>query len=90
MFLFVAVLFFVLTPGVLVRLPPKSSPLVVAGTHAVVFALVWTLIHKAVWHWALRNGYVHKSLHEYMSNKDEEDDEEDKENFEDEKEEKDE
>jgi len=72
MFLFVAVLFFVLTPGVLVKLPPKSSPLVVAGTHAVVFALIWTLIHKAVWHWALRNGYVRKSFHENMTNNEEE------------------
>lgn len=62
MFFFVAVLFFVLTPGVLVSLPPKSSKLVVAGTHAIVFALAWTLIHKSVWHWALRNGYVQKQL----------------------------
>ena len=67
MFLFVAVLFFVLTPGVLVKLPPKSSPLVVAGTHAIVFALVFTLTHKIVWEWGIRNGYVQKKVSEGMA-----------------------
>jgi hypothetical protein len=46
---FVAVLFFVLTPGVLLRLPPGGSKLVVAATHAVVFALVYHFTHKLVW-----------------------------------------
>ncbi len=49
MFVYVAVLFFVLTPGVLLSLPPKSSKLVVAATHAVVFALVFHLTYKMVW-----------------------------------------
>ena len=49
MSLFVAVLFVLLTPGVLVRLPPGGSRLVVALTHAVVFALVYHFAHKAVW-----------------------------------------
>lgn len=47
--IYVAVLFFVLTPGVLLSLPPKSSKLVVAATHAVVFALIWHFTHKIVW-----------------------------------------
>lgn len=46
---FVAVLFFVLTPGVLVSLPPRSSKLVTAATHAAVFALVYHFTHHAVW-----------------------------------------
>ena len=50
MFLVVVALFFVLTPGILLRLPPKSSPTVVALTHGVVFGLVWWLIHKPLWH----------------------------------------
>jgi hypothetical protein len=50
MSLFVAVLFFVLTPGVVLRLPPGGSKLVVAATHAVVFALVYHFTHKLVWH----------------------------------------
>jgi len=47
--IYIAVLFFLLTPGVLLSLPPKSSKLVVAGTHAVVFALVYHFTHKMVW-----------------------------------------
>lgn len=47
--IYVALLFFVLTPGVLVTLPPKSSKLVVAAFHALVFALVWHFTHKLVW-----------------------------------------
>jgi len=46
---YIALLFFVLSPGVLVTLPPKSSKFVVAGFHAVVFALVWHFTHKMVW-----------------------------------------
>jgi hypothetical protein len=46
---YIAILFFVLTPGVLLSLPPKSSKFVVAATHAVVFALVYHFTHKMVW-----------------------------------------
>jgi hypothetical protein len=49
MFLYAFVLFFVLTPGVLVYLPPKSGKMTVALTHALVFAAIWTLTHKMVW-----------------------------------------
>ena len=38
--LLAAVLFFLLTPGLLVRLPPKSGLLVVAAFHAVVLSTV--------------------------------------------------
>ena len=37
---FVAVLFFLLTPGILLSLPPKSSKYVVAFVHAIVIAVV--------------------------------------------------
>ena len=46
--LYLAVLFFVLTPGVLVSLPPGGSKLTVAIVHAVVFALVYHFTHKVV------------------------------------------
>ena len=49
MSVFLAVLFFVLTPGVLLRLPMGGSKLVVAATHAVVFALIYHFTHKLVW-----------------------------------------
>jgi hypothetical protein len=45
---YAAVLFFVLTPGVLLSLPPGGSRTTVALTHAVVFGLVWALTHKMV------------------------------------------
>jgi len=44
-----AILFFVLTPGILVRLPPKASNMVVTATHAVIFALVFYFTHRFVW-----------------------------------------
>lgn len=47
---FTALLFVVLTPGIVVTLPPKGSPLIVAVTHGVLFAVVYGIIHKAVWH----------------------------------------
>ena len=49
MFLYLAILAFLLTPGVLVRLPPGGRPVVVALTHALVLSLVWGLTHKLVY-----------------------------------------
>ena len=46
MFIFAAVLFFILTPGILLSLPPGGSKMMVAATHAVVFGLVFTLSHN--------------------------------------------
>ena len=46
---YTAILFFVLTPNVLLRLPPKGKPLVVAAVHAVIFALVYHFTHMLVW-----------------------------------------
>lgn len=43
-----AVLFTVLTPGVLLALPPGQGLTVQAATHGVVFALVWSLTHRLV------------------------------------------
>jgi len=47
--LYTIVLFVLLTPGILLRLPPKGSPLVVAIVHGVVFALVLCFTHKIVY-----------------------------------------
>ena len=49
MFIYAFLLFFVLTPGVIVSLPPKGSKMMVAGVHALVFALIWILTSKYVW-----------------------------------------
>ena len=47
--LYVAVLFFVLTPGILVSLPAGGSKMTVALVHSLVFALVFWATHKFVW-----------------------------------------
>lgn len=50
LFLVVVLLFTVLTPGILLKLPSaKSSPLIIALTHGVVFALALTLLYKPLW-----------------------------------------
>ena len=49
MSLFVALLFVVLTPGILLRLPPNGSKLTVAIVHGIVFAVVFHFTHKMVW-----------------------------------------
>jgi hypothetical protein len=58
MTLFVAALFYVLTPGILVTLPKGSSKMVVAATHALIFAVVFGLVHKSVWHFLYPEGFV--------------------------------
>lgn len=46
---YAALLFFILTPAVLVRLPPKGGKYTVAAFHALVFALVFHFTAKFVW-----------------------------------------
>jgi hypothetical protein len=48
MFFYLFALFFVLTPGILVYLPPRSSKTITALTHALIFSLVWYFTHKMV------------------------------------------
>ena len=47
--LYLALLFFVLTPGVLFRLPPGGHKMVVAAVHAVLFAAAYYFTNRAVW-----------------------------------------
>jgi len=49
MFIYSAVLFFVLTPGIVLTLPPKGKKMTVALVHALIFGLVFGLTHKFVW-----------------------------------------
>ena len=50
---YAAILFFLLSPGVLLRLPPKGSKFVVVATHAVIFAIVMGLTCKMVWKFSM-------------------------------------
>ena len=45
-FLYAALLFFLLTPGVLLALPPGGSLLAKAGVHAIVFGLIYCMTQK--------------------------------------------
>ena len=59
--IYMVLLFFVLTPGILLSLPSGSSKKVVALTHGVVFVLVWWLTHKYVWSLSMKlEGYENK------------------------------
>jgi len=49
MAVYAAVLFYLLTPGVLVSLPPGASRMTTNLTHAAVFGLAWHFTHKMVW-----------------------------------------
>jgi hypothetical protein len=48
-----AVLFIVLTPGVLVTIPPGASPVVAAIVHAIVFYVVQAYLSTIVPWWAI-------------------------------------
>ena len=48
MIVVMAVLFAILTPGVALYLPPRSSLLVAALTHGAVFAILWHFISKPI------------------------------------------
>jgi hypothetical protein len=58
MFVYAALLFFVLSPGVLLSLPAGGSCMMKAGVHAVVFGLVYQLTHKLVWQMCVGQGMM--------------------------------
>jgi hypothetical protein len=47
--LYVAILFFLLTPGILLRIPKGGSKYAVAGLHALIFGVVLFLTRGFVW-----------------------------------------
>jgi hypothetical protein len=55
MFLYTALLFFILTPGIIITLPPKGKKPIVAAVHAVIFGIIWSLTHKMVWNFSKFN-----------------------------------
>jgi hypothetical protein len=56
-FLYMAALFAVMSPGVFVRFPKNCSKLVVAATHGAAFVVVFWLTHKFVIRLGRRMGY---------------------------------
>jgi hypothetical protein len=59
-FIFIVILFYILTPGVLLYLPPKASLSLAALTHGVVFSIILTLLYKSFKAWSLRIGGAHQ------------------------------
>jgi len=59
--LYIALLFVLLTPGVLLRLPPKGSLLTVAIVHGLVFALVFHFTHRVVYRMSME-GFAGKDM----------------------------
>jgi len=49
MAVYFAILFFILSPNILLRLPQNGSKITVAAVHAVVFGVVSYITGKAVW-----------------------------------------
>ena len=56
--LYAALLFFALSPNVLLRLPPKGDKFLVAGVHAIIFALIFHFTHNLVWQLGVGGGRV--------------------------------
>jgi hypothetical protein len=46
--IYVVILFFLLTPNILLRLPPNGNKYMVAATHGIVFAIVLCFTYKYV------------------------------------------
>ena len=47
--IYLFVLFVVLTPGVLLTLPPNSHYIIVALVHGAVLVVIWELSRKYLW-----------------------------------------
>ena len=47
--IFSAILFFLLSPGILISLPPKGSKTTVEAVHALVFAIIFYFTGGMVW-----------------------------------------
>ena len=71
MTLYVAALFVLLTPGVLVKLPPKGSLLTVAIVHGLIFALIYQLSHRTVYRLVI-DGFEDSPMKDDMPVKEEE------------------
>ena len=61
MTLIAGILFFLLSPGVLVSLPPGMSTIIQSATHALVFMVVWFFASKHIWKQLKSMGIVIKS-----------------------------
>jgi len=54
--LYSAILFFILTPSILLRLPPNGNKFIVAAVHALVFGIILYFTQHTVWKWSTTLG----------------------------------
>ena len=47
--IFSAILFFLLSPGILLSLPPKGGKMTVAAVHAIVYGIIFYFTGGMVW-----------------------------------------
>ena len=57
MILYIILLFVLLTPGVVLRLPSKSTLLTVAIVHGIIFALLFHFTHRHVYRLTVSEGF---------------------------------
>lgn len=70
MFVYAFVLFFVLTPGILLSLPPRGSKMMVAATHALVFSLIFVFTHKMLMKFSAMEGFKEGATKKKKAGKD--------------------
>ena len=60
MSLFIAFLFVILTPGILLRIPAHGSKLTTAVVHGLIFAIIFHFTHKMVWNYVTKESFTRK------------------------------
>ena len=53
---FASILFFILSPGVFLRIPQNGSKMTVTGVHALVFAIIFYFTHGMVYRYFRGSG----------------------------------
>ena len=59
--IYIAILFIILTPGVLFSIPPHTSTLIKAVIHGILFAVVYFFTNKRVWQIVTTEGFKKSS-----------------------------
>ena len=63
---YIAFVFFILTPGIIVSFPPKRGKFTVAAVHALLFAFIWHVTYKFVWQMSM--SLTEPTKHEGLAN----------------------
>ena len=58
-FIYVVILFMLLTPGVLVMLPPGGDKMTVTLVHALIFGIIFSMMHGTIMNLSSGKSYYH-------------------------------